>query len=69
MDWLKWSCWRALRPFAAYGWNEMESNKAKVGERANKNKINFIFNWAQWARQQQPQNKQPQQSTNKLKFF
>ena len=36
----------ALLPFAAYGWNEMESNKAKVGERArseSKRKSKVVF--------------------------
>ena len=63
-------CWGVWAPFAAYGWNEMESNKAKVGERArNEAKWKTLVFWwvkwrSEWARNHSKQAKQ--QSINQF---
>ena len=53
-------------PFAAFE-RAGELNKAKVGERASNEQINYLFvnEWAREPRQQQPQNKQRHQSIHK----
>ena len=72
-SWFDWLI-AALLPFPQYEKLCFSMEERWVSEPIKEIKIKLIlflisFEWSEWGRQQQPQNKQPQQSTNKLKLF